>query len=188
MPASVYAVFLKSPKSMHSPGCLDRKSTSLVSSERFHWPAACGVSPDSDRGGEPWLLPLVLLLHICIMGEAKKVMIITITQWSCCYIALYPQSLWHKKHKKKKFLLPTRLLYLLYESKNSCPFYSIAKKSSKFLTCNFFGDFWRFLAYFWRLIQLSGQIVWNFEGLSEISRKPGGLCLDKSVQLLDRPW
>ena len=71
-----------------------------------------------------------------------------------------------------------------------------AKESSEFSTGNFFwggegeGDFWGFLARFWRPNQLSGQILWKSEGLSENLEKfgeIGDLCLDKSVQLLDRP-
>ena len=112
MPASMYAVFLKSPKSVCSPGCWDRKLMSLVSSEKFHWSAACGVLPDGEQGGEPWLLPLVLLLCVCIVGEAKAV-IVTITQWSHCYTALYSWSLWCKKTcTKKDILLLTRLLHM----------------------------------------------------------------------------
>ena len=44
--------------------------------------------------------------------------------------------------------------------------FSIAKKLSEFLTIKIFGDFWWFLAHFLRLIQLSGQIAWKFEGKS----------------------
>ena len=55
----------------------------------------------------------------------------------------------------------------------SCPLYSTAKESSKFLTGDFFGYFWGFFAGFWRPNQLSGQISRKSEGLSENPDKFG---------------
>ena len=59
---------------------------------------------------------------------------------------------------------------------------STAKESSEFSTGDFFGDFWGFLARFWRPNQLSGQTSWKSESLSENPDKFGEIWWPLSGQ------
>ena len=69
MPAFAH-IFLEKPQICAFTDVLG-KEVNQLSSGRVHWPGACD-SPTGEQGGEPSVLPLVLLLHVCIVRKTRE--------------------------------------------------------------------------------------------------------------------